>query len=843
MPQLAQIWPIIESYIANGVNVIPVRERTDEFGKVKTPYGKWQHYQSTRITEAILFKEMEYRNTSAAAFVCGVISGNLFVIDIDCKYQPGFEAIYFKDIREMNPELWERLRIHRTTSGGYHIVYRLTSPPPGPAKLASRLPTEDEQQQYRISNPKAKQDLKSVCFLETRGEGSLASCEFNEGYSVHQNRPLPTLTEQEHEFLLHLGQTYNQIVKVDKPYTPPRTQQDYYDENPFEHFNGSEAAERVLADHGWKQIKESARFIWYSRPDAKDKDIHAAFNKERRMYKVFTTSSQFDTDKAYNPAGALALLQFNGDKKALYTHLVDKGYGKVKPKHERQRVQKLARAGAPLPENFSPAAKEEYVQVAAELAELHPYGVFWEFDPDEERLIISREALYGVAAELGFRLYKGQLVMLNDKRISQANERQFQDVLKAYIREIDPKEHEAIANCFEAFIERHGKFSISRMPMITEDAILKDDKDTCYKFFQNGVIKITSTDLTALFYTDLPADKFVLAEKIQPRDFALNENEDKGLYHRFLSLCTDWKTNQNHIKKVLGYLSHEYKDETTAYIIVLVEQCHNPKDGGGSGKNVFTNLLNKTTSLHTKNGAQVSEFNEKFFQSWSGQRLMCISDVPKNFQFNVLKEASSGVIEWKKLYKDPVEVSADLAPKLIVLTNFSYEVTDGGLKRRIIPIEFTDFFTKSGGIDTHFGVHFPAGWSAEDWNGYDTLIMECIQEWLQAGRKLTAAPLTESGMEKQFEHTYGIHLTSFIRDNFDAWKGLEGIPSSDVTALLKNYWIENDVPVKFKSSTTKFVAALKEYSHCRGYTCFSSKEIYYGPIKKRSFVFERKAPS
>lgn len=39
-------------------------------------------------------------------------------------------------------------------------------------------------------------------------------------------------------------------------------------------------------------------------------------------------------------------------------------------------------------------------------------------------------------------------------------------------------------------------------------------------------------------------------------------------------------------------------------------------------------------------------------------------------------------------------------------TNYSYEITDGGLKRRIIPLEFTNFFTDRGGLDVHFKAHF-----------------------------------------------------------------------------------------------------------------------------------------
>ena len=55
--------------------------------------------------------------------------------------------------------------------------------------------------------------------------------------------------------------------------------------------------------------------------------------------------------------------------------------------------------------------------------------------------------------------------------------------------------------------------------------------------------------------------------------------------------ATDWTVNEDYLLSCIGYLAHEYKDETAAYIIVLTEQCENPKDGGGAGKNVFSELF------------------------------------------------------------------------------------------------------------------------------------------------------------------------------------------------------------------------------------------------------------
>ena len=800
-------WETIKEYLNLGINIIPIRDKLVVYnGKTydkKTPYLGWKKYQTEKINEQSLWFELDKQKTEWAAFICGKISNNLFNIDIDTKYYNGFDAIYFKSIMDIFPDLWNKLRIHKTPSGGYHIIYFMESEPPASSKLASRLTTIEEIENHKLKNPNAKNDLKDVCFLETRGEGSLSGfC--GEGYSIHINNPIPTLTNQEHEALINLGKSFNQIVKIDKPYTVSKFQNDYFDENPFEHFNSSPEGEKVLENNGWNLCGQNQNFIWYSRPDSKSKAVHASFNRNKRCFYIFTSSTNFEPEKGYNPSTALSLLQFNGDKKETYTYLISIGFGKVNERKELQLIKSKVKAKAPteLPQNFSDKSKLQYAIMQAEHTELYPFGTFWTYG-DDSKLEISRESLLNVASDLGFRLYRSDLKLLKSNIIYQANERQFQDIIKDYIKEAEPNERENILNAYESFMQKNGKYTMSRLPIILENEILKDNPETCYKFFKNGFIKITADKFD---YMDYPSENYIFAEKIQARDYAEYEG---GKYVEYLSLATDWNQKQ-HIQKIIGFLSHEFKDETTGYIIVLTEQCPNPKDGGGSGKNVFCNLLSNTTSYHSKNGSQI-KFDEKFFQSWSGQRIMGISDVPKNFPYEFLKEPSTGTFILKKLFKDEVEIPVEDGPKFIIQTNFSYEITDGGLNRRIIPIEFTDFFTKAGGLDAHFGCHFPKGWNNEDWFGFDTFILQSVQLWLKSNRKLTKIELTATGWDKQFEQTYGKNMFEIIKENIENWVLLGEVNTKDLKLTITNWLTENNVPKNFWSSPQRQNEAIKYF--------------------------------
>jgi hypothetical protein len=783
--ELLPVWSEIEKYINSNISIIPVRDKDDDTGVAKQPYGEWKKYQRFIIDKDTLFDLMDVRyNTTAIAMICGLVSGNMEVIDIDVKYKPGIDAILFQAIKTLYPDIFEKLRIHKSPSGGYHIIYRCEEPVEGNQKLAKRPNTPGKKP-------------KEICFIETRGEGGYVLAPPSMDYKVVKNASIPVLTGPERESLLSLCRSYNEIVKVDKPPKPSKADDLYYDTNPFEDFNNRVDPTELTENLGWKYFKSNNQFIWYTRP-GKSKGVSMSFNLQKRFFYCFTASTELEESHGYTPANLLAAVQFDNDKKKLYQHLVSNGYGKIKPQVEERLAKKAAINGNSLAANASEGAKKLRDELERKRDEMHPYGVYW--IDSVEGVIIDRELLYLVADKLGFRLYKNNLVRIDDTYIEYVQDRYFFDMLKEYIKEEDANFYRDICNSFESFIEKHGKFTISRMTILPEDVILKDTKEAAYKVYYNGVLKITADKIELL--PRVP--KLIWKNSVRTRDY---KEHDGGRYCEYLKLATNYN---DYLLSCIGYLAHEYKDETMAYIIVLTEEVENPKDGGGAGKNVFSALLRHITSYVGKPGSQV-KYDEKFMQSWNRERVMCISDVPKSFNFSFLKELSSGEGLMKKLFKDEVPIAAEDMPKFIISSNFSFEVTDGGLKRRIKQIEFTDFFTKAGGIDVHFGVHFPNEWDAVDWNGFDTLMAKAIQTWLKYGRKIGEAPLSETGWAKQFEQTWGQVIHHFIKENFDNWTEAVWVSNTTFNETLEKYYHENNIPKVYQPSMVKVNGALKDY--------------------------------
>lgn len=107
-------------YIKQGYSVIA----TDEYKRPAVE--SWKKYQEQKPSEQLITQMFNNYRAKGVAVICGKVSGNLEVIDIDIKHDQSGRL--FEDFMHLlgdtDSSLADKLLIAKTLNGGYHIYYR-----------------------------------------------------------------------------------------------------------------------------------------------------------------------------------------------------------------------------------------------------------------------------------------------------------------------------------------------------------------------------------------------------------------------------------------------------------------------------------------------------------------------------------------------------------------------------------------------------------------------------------------------------------------------------------------------------------------------------------------------
>lgn len=334
---------IAKEYYHSGLSIIPIGEK-------KLPIGSWKKNQTELI-------EPSFSSCVGIGIVCGEVSGGVECIDIDQKYSLDGKLFdnYKNLIAQADKNLLKKLVVQSTPSGGYHFVYKCATIE-GNKKLANRHTTEAE----KLENPKDKIRV----LVETRGIGGYFMVAPSDGYKVIYGdlKQISILSALEREILFVCARTLNEVFEVA---TVNKNSQKTILENlsPFEDWNNRGDVLDLLESEGWVVKLQNGAKKLLLRPQGTGM-WSADWNEDKRIFYVFTSSSEFEQNKGYNPTQVLAKLRFNDDFSECAKWLLKEGYGNFTPdKNEKPKkeTQKPIEIKATIDETDSHVADESEI--------------------------------------------------------------------------------------------------------------------------------------------------------------------------------------------------------------------------------------------------------------------------------------------------------------------------------------------------------------------------------------------------------------------------------------------------------------------------------------------------
>ena len=292
------------NYYKLGLSVIPI-------GDNKVPQGRWKEAQFQLIEP-----NGNFENAKGIGLVMGAVSGNCYCIDFDTKNDLGkpdswdrFKAALSKEQRE----LIKTCVIQETPSHGRHLIYRVDGVYGGNEKFAARYTTEAE----KLINPKSK----ILCTIESRGTAGYAQIYPTTGYAILNGSfdSLPVLNQEQHDGLIAICKSLDQtgMWSEKKEEKKLAQQPQRLGVGVFEAYNINADIPSFLEENGWTFVEKQGDNMRFLRPNGTGR-TSADWHMSMRLLHVFTSSTEFDPSKSYNPVQIYTTIKYGSRTKENY---------------------------------------------------------------------------------------------------------------------------------------------------------------------------------------------------------------------------------------------------------------------------------------------------------------------------------------------------------------------------------------------------------------------------------------------------------------------------------------------------------------------------------------------
>jgi hypothetical protein len=304
---------------------------------------------------------------------------------------------------------------------------------------------------------------------------------------------------------------------------------------------------------------------------------------------------------------------------------------------------------------------------------------------------------------------------------------------------------------FNLMTGRATLFKRDYLSMIKSEQIeiLRDNKETSYLFYENGVLEISKTGTTLKPYSKYGL--YIWEDQVINRKYIDADHHDSE-YRKFIwlisggfSLSNDPSQEDkeryqsavdryNTFQTVIGYLLHSYNSGGDNKAIILNDEAISDDPNGRSGKGLFWNALKQLKKVQSLNGKSF-KFDAPFpYQSVKTDcQVLVWDDVRKNFDFEQLFSVITEGIEITYKGENTIKLPIEESPKILITTNYTIKGKGGSHDARRFEVELSNYFNEKYTPINEFGHKLFDDWDDKEWARFDCYMIECLKKYLNIG--------------------------------------------------------------------------------------------------------------
>ena len=341
----------------------------------------------------------------------------------------------------------------------------------------------------------------------------------------------------------------------------------------------------------------------------------------------------------------------------------------------------------------------------------------------------------------------------------------------------------------------------------------RDTKDKAFFYFKNVIAEVSQDGIKSLNYMDLKG--IIWKSQIIDKVFTI-KNTFKVLkncvFHSFLKDITSHKDKKKakkrylHLLSIIGYLLHDYKDETFAKAVVLMDEKVSDEASGGTGKTLLARSLGKLRKVVQEDGKSFNPDDRFVFQQvMLDTQIFQVDDTKKNFNFERLFAVITEGLQVEKKGEPKFTIPYANSPKILITTNYVVGDKADSADRRREEFELTNFYHSGFGPDTKYKHQFFLDWDDNQWNLYFNLMLVATKSFLK-NKIMPSEPINTE--YKRLVNKVGEEIIEFIENEVEI--GVE----HDKNKLFNKFLIQYpNVKIYHQRS---FTNCIKEYASIKG---------------------------